>query len=114
MKNLKEKSLLQTPNSYMKPTEFKEEALSIIEMAVYQRKALKKEGKSHIKLKPEHVQIERQFLAYRYTWKISGLAKFIYKYHDFIKELIPWTNRPLLIRLDNIYEASKFHFTCLD
>ena len=102
------------PSCYMKPTDFKKEALSVIEAAIYQRKVLRREGNSHIKFKAEHAQIERQFLAYRYTWKISGLAKFIYKYYEFLKELIPWKNRPLLIRLENIYEASKFHFSCLD
>jgi hypothetical protein len=88
-------------------TAFKNECIAIIGTAIAQRRVLIAKGESPFALNLQHRQVISQYEAYKFTWSVWGIARFMIKYGNAVLQMIPWTNGPAVIRCKQLIETSK-------
>lgn len=81
-----------------KGLDLKAEAVEVIGKAIKQRQMIKKLGRSFIVEGEEHWDVYNNYQAYRNSWTVRGVCKFMVRHYDAILELIPPQNRPLRMR----------------
>lgn len=89
------------------PEGFRFEALTIIRTAVNQRRKLVQMNKSYIVLDKSIIQVLKQYDAYKSTWSVRGIARFIYKYYHTIERIIPASNPTAKQRLHELLSTAK-------
>jgi hypothetical protein len=109
MSTSEEKSFCKLQEQSFTGQHFRSEAISAIEKAINQRKAVIKLKKSFLRLTNDHYRVFTLYEVHKKDWTIRGVARFIIANSRYLLELIPWTNRPAIDNMKYlIAAAAKF------
>lgn len=85
---------------------FKIQAIMTVGQAVRQRLLLIRIGKSHLAMTDNHRQVIRQYEIYKDTWTTRGIALFLLRYGNELRELVPSSNPPALKTLNDLIDKA--------
>jgi hypothetical protein len=86
--------------------ELKDEAVEVIGTAIRQRQMIKKLGRSFIIEGEDHLDVYNNYKAYRNSWTVRGVCRFMVRHYNTILELIPPQNKPLRNRFIKLAEVA--------
>lgn len=84
----------------------KAEAVDVIGRAIKQRQMIKKLGRSFIIESEDHIDVYKNYQAYRNSWTVMGVCRFMVRHYNTILELIPPQNKPLRNRFIKLADVA--------